>query len=82
MHNQGQTVQEKVRRYRAIGSLCRQTAAFRPLQRWSLLKQAEEWEHAAVKELEGYFDRSTGAVELGLWSLVHADTPSHDLVAA
>jgi len=64
MHNQGQTVQEKVRRYRAIASLCRQTAAFRPLQRWSLLQQAEEWEHAAVKELEGYFDRSTGAVEL------------------
>jgi hypothetical protein len=82
MHNQGQTVQEKVRRYRAIASLCRQTAAFRPLQRWSLLQQAEEWEHAAVKELEGYFDRSTGAVELGLWALVHTDTPSHDLVAA
>jgi hypothetical protein len=82
MHNQGQTVQEKVRRYRAVASLCRQTAAFRPLQRWSLLQQAEEWEQAAVKELEGYFDRSTGAVELGLWALVHADTPSHDLVAA
>jgi hypothetical protein len=81
MHNQGQTVQEKVRRYRAIASLCRQTAAFRPLQRRSLLQRAEEW-HAAVKELEGYFDRSTGAVELGLWALVHADTPSHDLVAA
>ena len=35
-----------------------------------------------MKELEGYFDRSTGAVELGLWALVHTDTRSHDLVAA
>jgi hypothetical protein len=46
---------EKVRRYRAIASLYRQTAAFRPLQRWSLLDQAEEWERLAVAELEAYF---------------------------
>jgi hypothetical protein len=79
MHNHGQTVQEKVRRYRAIASLYRQTAAFRPLQRWSLLQQAEEWEHAAVTELEGYFDRTTSAVELGLWALVHADASCQSL---
>jgi hypothetical protein len=82
MLNQGQTAQERVRRYRAIASLCRQTAAFRPLQRWSLLAQAEEWEHAAVTELEGYFDRTTSAVELGLWALVHAHVPSRELEAA
>jgi hypothetical protein len=46
---------EMVRRYRAIASLHRQTA-FRPLQRWSLLEQAEEWERLAVAELEPYFD--------------------------
>ena len=51
-----ETVLENVRRYRAIASLCRQTAAFRPLQRWSLLEQAEEWEHLAVAELEAYFE--------------------------
>ena len=37
-------------------SLYRQTAAFRPLQSWSLLDQAEEWERLAVAELEAYFN--------------------------
>jgi hypothetical protein len=45
-------VLENVRRYRAIASLCRQTAAFRPEQRMSLLRQAEEWERLAANELE------------------------------
>lgn len=45
-------VLENVRKYRAIASLCRQTAAFRPEQRMSLLQQAEEWERLAVMELE------------------------------
>jgi hypothetical protein len=52
----GEAVMEKVRRYRAIASLHRQTAAFRPHQRWSLLDQAEEWERLAVVELEAYFN--------------------------
>jgi hypothetical protein len=52
----GKAVLENVRRYRAIASLYRQTAAFRPLQKWSLLDQAEEWERLAVAELETYFD--------------------------
>ncbi|MEA2914174.1 MAG: hypothetical protein QOJ15_6255 [Bradyrhizobium sp.] len=50
-----EAVLENVRRYRAIASLYRQTAARRPLQSWSLLEQAEEWEHLAVAELEAYF---------------------------
>jgi hypothetical protein len=45
-------VLENVRKYRAIASLCRQTAAFRPEQRLSLLQQAEEWERLAVMELD------------------------------
>jgi hypothetical protein len=48
-------VLENVRRYRAIASLYRQTAAFRPLQRHSLLGEAERWEHLAISELEVYF---------------------------
>jgi hypothetical protein len=48
-------VLENVRRYRAIASLYRQTAAFRPLQRCSLLVQASEWECRALTELESYF---------------------------
>lgn len=57
MRGHGQAVMENVRRYRTIASLYRQTAAFRPLQRWSLLDQAEEWEQLAVAELESYFGR-------------------------
>jgi hypothetical protein len=51
----GNAVLENVRRYRTIASLYRQTAAFRPLQRGSLLGQAQDWEHRAVTELEAYF---------------------------
>jgi len=50
MVTDGQIVRENVRRYRAIASLCRQTAALRPLQKWSLLDQAEGWERLAREE--------------------------------
>jgi hypothetical protein len=53
---------EKLRRYRTIASLCRQTATFRPAQKWTLLAQAFEWERLAMTELEGYFTvRDTAA---------------------
>jgi hypothetical protein len=52
----GKAVMENVRRYRAIASLYRQTAAFRPLQRWSLLERADEWERLALEELETHFE--------------------------
>ncbi|WFU62787.1 MULTISPECIES: hypothetical protein [Bradyrhizobium] len=51
----GVAVMENVRRYRAIASLCRQTAAFRPIQECSLLAQAAEWEERAIAELERHF---------------------------
>jgi hypothetical protein len=51
----GNAILENVRRYRTIASLCRQTAAFRPDQKWSLLAQAFEYERFARAELEGYF---------------------------
>jgi len=54
---------EKVRRYRAVASLWRQTAAFRPDQRWSLLEQAERWDNLAVAELETYFKVGNSADE-------------------
>ena len=52
----GLAIMENVRRYRTIASLCRQTAAHKPLHSCSLLAQASEWEHRAVAELEAYFD--------------------------
>ena len=51
----GRDILENVRRYRTIASLCRQTAAFRPAQKWSLLAQAYEWERLAMTELETHF---------------------------
>jgi hypothetical protein len=48
-------VLEKVRRFRAVASLYRQTAAFRPIQRHSLLAEAAHWERLALSELEVYF---------------------------
>ena len=59
----GEAVSENVRRYRAIASLCRQAAAFRPVQQFSLLQQAEDWERLAL--IEAYFARSNDvAVEV------------------
>jgi hypothetical protein len=55
----GPAIFENVRRYRGIASLYRQTAAFRPGQRWSLLEQASEWEARALSELEAYFSTGT-----------------------
>ena len=54
-------VLENVRRYRAIASLYRQTAAFRPPQRFSLLEQAKDWERLALAELESYFSTPRGS---------------------
>jgi hypothetical protein len=56
-------VLENVRRYRAIASLCRQTAAFRPVQKLSLLQQAEEWERLAIRELESHREEPVEMVE-------------------
>jgi hypothetical protein len=57
----GKAVLENVHRYRAIASLYRQTAAFRPPQRFSLLEQAKEWERLALAELESYFSTPRGS---------------------
>jgi hypothetical protein len=59
MHTSRNAVLENVRRYRAIASLYRQTAAFRPLQSDSLLDHAKEWENRALTELESYFMADT-----------------------
>jgi hypothetical protein len=51
----GVAIFENVRRYRTIASLYRQTAAFRPTQKWSLLAQAYEYERLAIVELEAHY---------------------------
>jgi hypothetical protein len=72
----GKAIQENVRRYRAIASLYRQTAAFRPHQRLSLLEQAREWETRALVELEAYFTRHESRVSpLQAWMVQTAGSP-------
>jgi hypothetical protein len=76
----GNAILENVRRYRATASLYRQTAAFRPLQRQSLLEQAYEWENRALTELEGYFEPheatssplQTWMVQTAAWPMLNA----------
>jgi hypothetical protein len=46
--------------YRALASLCRQQAAYRPDQSWQLLGQAERWEHLAATELADHFNECNG----------------------
>jgi hypothetical protein len=38
-------------RYRAMESLCRQSAVFHPLESWRLLAEAEMWHHKAEVEI-------------------------------
>ncbi len=40
-------------RYRAMESLCRQSAVFYPLESWRLLAEAEMWNHKAQQEAAG-----------------------------
>jgi len=43
-----------------MASLYRQTTAFRPAQKWTLLQQAYEWERQTISELEAYFANRDG----------------------
>ena len=57
MNNQREGLAMKnVRRLRAMGSLCRQQAAYNPSQRWRLLAEAEHWEHMAAVEMASHFE--------------------------
>jgi len=76
----GKAIMENVRRYRAIASLYRQTAAFRPTQRLSLLEQANEWEDRALAELEAHFaSRQTAISPSHAWM---AQTASRQMLNA
>jgi hypothetical protein len=46
---------EMVLRYRAMGSLCRQSAVLNPLNSWKLLGDVERWEHLAAVEIASHF---------------------------
>nr|WP_311972731.1 hypothetical protein [Bradyrhizobium agreste] len=48
---------EKVRRLRAMSSLCRQQAAYNSMNKWKLLAEAEYWERLADLELSSHFQQ-------------------------
>ena len=52
---------EKVRRLRAMASLCRQSAAYHPDRSWNLLAEAEYWDHLANGELLELYKECTGS---------------------
>ena len=52
---------DKVRRLRAMGSLCRQQAAHNSMNKWKLLAEAEYWDHLADLELWSYFQQCNAA---------------------
>ena len=55
-HKAMEAAMKNVSRYRAIGSLCRQQAAYNPANSWKLLAQAEHWEHLAQLEMSFHFE--------------------------
>jgi len=52
-------------RYRAMESLCRQKAVFRPLESWRLLAEAEMWHHKAQEEIASRFLECNVTVQAG-----------------
>ncbi|WP_371825179.1 hypothetical protein [Bradyrhizobium sp. CCBAU 53340] len=54
---EGRFAVEKVRRLRAMSSLCRQQAAYNSMNKWKLLAEAEYWDHLAELELSSYFQQ-------------------------
>jgi hypothetical protein len=53
-------------RYRAMESLCRQSAVFRPLESWRLLAEAEMWHHKALEEISSRSLRRENAAPAGV----------------
>lgn len=52
-------------RYRAMESLCRQSAVFHPLENWRLLAEAEMWHHKAQEEIASHAPERNGAPLVG-----------------
>lgn len=67
-------------RYRAMESLCRQKAVFRPHESWRLLAEAEMWHHKAQEEMASHH---SGRTEIAPDQLVDLANPEkEDLLLA
>jgi hypothetical protein len=56
---------ENLVRYRAMESLCRQSAVFHPLESWRLLAEAEMWHHKALEEITIHSIECSAALPTG-----------------
>jgi hypothetical protein len=69
---------QRVRRLRAMGSMCRQQAAYNPAERWRFIAEAEYWEHLAELELAVHYKECnscrTENVATGVGSAKPSDT--------
>ena len=61
MRSNREVAMKEILRYRALGSLCRQQAAYNPGERWSLIAQAIHWEHLAEVEMSMHFEECNTA---------------------
>jgi hypothetical protein len=61
-------------RYRAMESLCRQSAVFHPLESWRLLAEAEMWHHKALEEIASGSPQCSGTAQSA--TLPRTDPPS------
>lgn len=67
----GEVAMQNIRRYRAMGSLCRQQAAYHPDQSWKFLAKALHWEHLADVEMSSHFE-NTETSDSSRWHIVAA----------
>jgi hypothetical protein len=66
---------QNIRRYREMGSLCRQQAAYHPDQRWKFFAEALHWEHLAEVEMSSHFD----ACKKAMIARDGISLPSHEI---
>ena len=65
-------------RYRAMESLCRQSAVFHPLESWRLLAEAEMWHHKAQDEIASLFVECNGMAPTGVLAQAASLPPARD----
>ncbi len=69
-------------RYRAMESLCRQKAVFRPQESWRLLAEAEMWHHKAQDEIASRLRAQAEAAPNQAAGLTSPKQPGDDLLLA
>jgi len=74
----GRMGMKTVRRLRAMASLCRQGAAYRPDRSWKLLAEAEYWEHLANAALLQHFQDCTASLTDQTQPQPTANAMTHD----